>query len=129
MTQRPDGTFHSSQHGLTVTALVRPGDARCVDVCLAGEIDMAAFATLSETVNWLIAQAPVYVRMDLAALTFACSTLPNFVVQIRHAVPDIAELVLWRAGPAASWVLQVTDMAAIATLHDEPVEPVTAFAA
>lgn len=129
MLPRPDGTFHSSQHGLTVTARTRPGDARCVDVCLTGDIDMAALASLSETVDWLTALAPVYVRVDLAALTFACSTLPNFVVQVRRAVPDDAELILWRAGPTTSWVLQVTDMAAIATLRDEPVRPVAAFAA
>jgi hypothetical protein len=122
MPPNPDGTFHESEHGLTVTARTLPGDDRRVHVCLAGEIDMAASAALSKTVDWLTALAPIHVLIDLAELTFACSTLPNFVVRVRHALPDGAELILWRARPAAGWVLRLADMATIATLRDEPTE-------
>lgn len=118
-----DGTFQASDHGLTVTAHTRPGDDCRVHVCLSGEIDMAAVVALSKTVDWLTALAPVGVLVDLAELTFAGATLPNFVARVRQAVPDSTEIILWRAGPATRWVLRVTDMAAIASLRDEPTEP------
>jgi hypothetical protein len=117
-----DGFFEEEHHGLTVTARTVPGDDRRAHVCLAGEIDMASSAVLSKTIVWLTALTPISVVVDLAALTFACATLPNFVVQVRHAVPG-AELILWRATPMAAWVLRVTDMATIATIHDESAEP------
>ena len=118
---------HESDHGLTVTARTAPGGDHRARVCLAGEIDVAAVVALSETVDWLTALAPVSVLVDLAELTFAGATLPNFVVRVRQAVPDGAELILWRARPTTRWVLRVTDMAAIATLCDEPVEPSAEF--
>lgn len=120
-------TFRSFDHGLTVTARTKGGDDRRAHLRLTGEIDMAAFTALSETIDWLTALAPTSVVMDLAELTFACSTLPNFIVRVRHAMPDGAELILWRPAPTARWVLGITGMAAIATLHDEPVEPPAVF--
>ena len=61
--------------------------------------------------------------VDLAELTIAGATLPNFVVRVRQAVPDGAELRLWRTKQTTRWVLRVTDMGAIATLRDESIEP------
>lgn len=115
-----DRIFERSDHGLTVTARLLPGDGRHTCVWLAGEIDMASTAVLSQTVDWLTALAPVSVLVDLAELTFACSTLSNFVVLLRHAVPAGAELILWRARPQTEWVLRATGMADIATIRAEP---------
>jgi anti-anti-sigma factor len=123
MTQKSDGTCSESDHGLTVTVRTLPGDDRRAQVCLAGEIDIASWVVLSEIVDWLTALAPVSVVLDLAEVTFACSTLVNFVVRVRRAEPDGAELILWRARPATEWVLRVSDMATIATIRDELTEP------
>lgn len=122
------GSYRQSDHGLTVTAHTLPGADRRTYLCMAGEIDMASSAVLARTVDWLTAVAPVSVLMDLAELTFAGSTLPNFVVRVRQAMPDGAELVLWRASPATEWVLRATDMATIATIRDEPTHPLAALA-
>ena len=56
-----DGTFHASEHGLTVTVGVLPGDERRAQICLAGNIDMQQFALLSDTVGWLTALATAHV--------------------------------------------------------------------
>lgn len=118
------GFQRKSDDNLTITARPLHGDGRVICVTLAGEIDIAAYAVLSETVDWLVAVAPASVLVDLAELAFACAALPNFVVQVRHALPDDTEIILWRPRPATDWVLRVTDMAAIATIRDEPTEPV-----
>lgn len=118
MLQDSDGIYQGSGPGLTVTTRALPGNDRHAYVCLTGEIDRDSSAVLSETVAWLTALAPVSVLMDLAALTFACSALPNFVVRVRQAVPDGAEVVLWGATPATEWVLRATDMATIATIRN-----------
>jgi anti-anti-sigma factor len=115
-----DGIDQTSDHGLTVTARAVDSEDRRAHVCLAGHIDMAACAVLSATIDWLTRLAPVSVLVDLANVTFACSTLPNFVARVRHAVPDGAEVILWRARPEIGRVLQITGMIAIATIRDEP---------
>lgn len=123
MLRTSDGSYQASDHGLTITARLLMGGDRRVNVCLTGDIDNAASDVLSGTVEWLAALAPASVLVDLADVTFACSALPNFVVQILQAVPDGAELILKGASPATGWVLRVTDMAAIATIRHEPAEP------
>lgn len=62
--------------------------------------------------------------IDLADVTFACSTLPNFVARVRHAVPDGVELILWQARPTTEWVLRITEMAVVATIRGEPAKVV-----
>ncbi|MFC6022838.1 STAS domain-containing protein [Plantactinospora solaniradicis] len=119
MPQNSDGFYQESDHGLTLTARTLPGGDRRTYLCLAGEIDIASSAVLSKAVDWLTALGPVIVLVDLAELTFACSTLSNFVVRVRQSMPDDAELILWRARPATEWMLRVTDMATIATIRDE----------
>lgn len=118
-----DGSYHASDHGLTVTARVLPGEGRRALVGLTGDIDMAASALLSTTVEWLTTLAPSSVLVDLADVTFASAMLPNFLVQMRRAVPDGAEIVLWRPRPATGWVLRVTDMRTLATVRDHATEP------
>jgi anti-anti-sigma factor len=123
MPPESDGTYQASDQGLTVTAHVLPGDAGRAQLRLAGDIDLTSSAVLAKTVDWLTAMAPASVVMDLAEVTFACSALPNFVVQVSQAVPHGAELILWRAPPIIGRVLRLTDMATIATLRDEPTVP------
>lgn len=123
MSPHSGGTYRQSDQGLTVAARTLPGGAGRTYLCMSGEMDMAASAVLSNTVDWLAASAPTTVLIDLADITFAGSTLPNFVARVRHAVPDDAELIIWRARPATQWVLRVTGMATIATIRNEPTDP------
>ncbi|WP_251796118.1 STAS domain-containing protein [Paractinoplanes hotanensis] len=116
-----DGFHQDSGNGLTVTIHSWPGDGRA-HVRLAGEIDIDVSVVLSRTVDWLATSAPVSVLVDLAELTFACATLPNFLVHVRHVLPDGAELILWRPRPLTEWVLQITGMAAIAVIRDTATE-------
>lgn len=122
MPESSDSSVYRSAHGLTITIRTLPGDGRRAYVCLAGEIDRDSHAILSRTVDWLTTTAPAGVLVDLAPLTFACSTLPNFIARVRHAVPGDAELVLWRPRPETEWVLRATDMPAIATIRSEPTQ-------
>ncbi len=117
-----DDTYLESDHELSVTAHMLPGGGRRTHVHLAGEMDMAASTVLSGTIDWLTRLAPASVLLDLTEVTFACATLPNFVVRLRQGLPDGAELVLWRPRPMTRWVLQVTDMAAIAAIPEESTE-------
>ena len=122
MPETSDSSVYQSTHGLMITIRTLSGDGRCAHVCLAGEIDRDSSAILSRTVDWLTTTAPVSVLVDLAALTFACSTLPNFIARVRHAVPGDAELILWRPRPETEWVLRATDMPAIATIRGGPIQ-------
>ncbi len=122
MSQEPDGTFQVREAGLTIAASTSPGETRRACLRLAGELDMDASAALSKTVDWLAAVGPVSVLIDLAKVTFAGSTLPNFIVRLSAATPD-AELILWRSSPVTKLILRITDMAAISTLRDDPVAP------
>jgi anti-anti-sigma factor len=125
MPPNSDGFYQNSCPGLTVTVRFPPSGDRRTRVCLAGEVDMEASTVLAKTVDWLTELAPVSVLVDLAALTFACASLPNFVVRVHQILPDGAEIILWRPRPATEWVLRVTDMAAIATIQDGFTEPAT----
>ena len=127
MPQHSGDIFQESDPGLTVVARAVPGRDRRTYLRLAGEIDMASSPVLSKTVDWLTASAPVSLLVDLSELTFAGSALPNFVVRVRHALPDGAELILWRAGQDTEWVLRATNMDIIATIRDEPAEPLDAL--
>jgi len=119
MPPESDGTYQASNGGLTIIARALPGDGHRAQLSLTGDIDLAASAVLSETVDWLTATAPLSVLVDLSEVTFAGSALPNFVARVSQAMPSGTELVLWRARPATGLVLRITDMATIATLRDD----------
>ncbi|GIM98076.1 STAS domain-containing protein [Paractinoplanes toevensis] len=123
MLPSPDGVFETSDRERTITIRALAGVDRRVHLSLAGEIDLAATAALSSTVDWLRTLTPISVLIDLSELSFACATLPNFIVRIRQFLSSSAEIVLWRPQPEIQKVLLVTDMATIATLRDEPASP------
>ena len=109
--------FVDCSHDPTITIRALPGDSRA-HVCLAGEIDVDASVVLSRAVDWLAMSAPVHVLVDLADLTFAGATLPNFLAHVRQVLPGEAGLTLWRPRPPAEWVLRITGMATIAHIRN-----------
>ena len=56
--------------------------------------------------------------VDVEALGFAGAALPNFLIQIHHAVPSISELTVSRPSLMARCVLAATDMAEIAKIDE-----------
>jgi anti-anti-sigma regulatory factor len=100
---------------VTVTLTVLP-DRSHATVKLGGDLDMDARPEVDDAVNRLTATARVDV--DVAALTYVGSVLPNFLVQIRNAVPAGSVLTVSRPSPWTHFILRVTDMAQIAGIDD-----------
>jgi anti-anti-sigma factor len=103
---------------VVVTVFARPGEA-VVCLRMAGEVDMAAEPALAHAVARLHAFAPSTVVIDLAAVTFACSTLANFVVRVRNAIPDDASLLLCRPTTAIRRLLKLTALDGFVALDDD----------
>jgi anti-anti-sigma factor len=88
-------------------------------VSLAGEIDMAAVGALADAADHLSSLAPAEVIVDLDEVTFACSTLSNFLERVHLALPPGTTLTLCRPTHNTRWVLQATGMEKISTLRAE----------
>lgn len=101
-----------------ITVLAAP-DVPTALVRLAGEIDLQASPTLSDVADRLSAIAPSEIVVDLAAVTFACSTLLNFLARVRLTLPGSTALVVCRPTTNIRRLLDMTDMGQIATLRDD----------
>lgn len=95
-----------------------PGEGH-VCVHLAGDLDLAAEPALDDAVARIAALAPRTVVVDLAAVTFACTTLANFIVALYHALPGGTPLLLCRPPPLTRRVLELASMEMIATVRDD----------
>ena len=91
-------------------------------IVLAGDVDMMAEPELADTLRLLAAGAPATVTVDLGAVTFTDSVLPNYLVSVRQAVPETAVLVVSRPTRMARFILDTTDMAQIATIEPAVLE-------
>ncbi|MFI6238835.1 STAS domain-containing protein [Micromonospora sp. NPDC050795] len=101
-----------------ITLLAAP-DGPSALVCLAGEIDLDAGPALSDVADQLSAFAPTEVVVDLADVTFACSTLPNFLARMHLTLPPNSALVVCRPTTNTHRLLEMTKMGQIATLRDD----------
>ena len=88
-------------------------------VCLAGEIDLDAGPALWGVADHLSAIAPTEVVVDLADVSFACSTLPNFLARVHLTLPRSSALVVCHPPTNTQRLLLATDMGRIATLRDD----------
>ena len=86
---------------------------RMVDVCVAGDLDPDAESVLSNAVARIAALAPERVFVDIADVTFACSTLPNFLARLVDVLPHAMSVTVCRPAPMHRWVLDLTGMAKI----------------
>lgn len=102
-----------SEAPAVVAVSVRASDATAY-VRLAGEVDFADTIALAGAADQLHAAAPSTVVLDLAAVTFADSTLVNFVVRIYNRMPNGARLLLCRPTPLTRRILAVTSIDTIA---------------
>ena len=79
---------------------------------------MAAATELAAVVDGLATAAVSTVFVDVADITFADSTLPNFCVLLRALLPTGAALAVCRPAPMTRWILEETGMGQILTLRD-----------
>ena len=68
-------------------------------ICLSGVVDPTAVGALQDVVARLRRAAPHTVVIDVAEVTFACSTRANFLVEIRSALAADAVVALARPSP------------------------------
>jgi anti-anti-sigma factor len=113
-------TSRNGDFTVTITLSANEADAA---IALAGDLDMMAEPALSDTIRLLSTEAPDTVTVNLAALTFVDSVLPNFLVKVRQAMPVTATLVVANPTRQARFILQVTRIAQIATIDPEALAP------
>jgi anti-anti-sigma regulatory factor len=101
----------------TNTVTFTPSQARTV-VRLAGDLDIDAWPELTEAIQQLTATPAGTVTVDVAAVRHVGSVLPNFLVQVRQAIPATSLLTVSHPSLMARFVLAVTDMAQIAKIDD-----------
>jgi anti-anti-sigma factor len=89
-------------------------------VCLEGVIDPVAKPMLRVVVDQLRAAAPSIVLVDLTEVTFACSTLANFMAQVRDALPSEASLAVCRPSAMTQRVLTLAGVGWVPVLDVGP---------
>ena len=108
---------------LTVS-VVAPSDSPSVWVRLVGDVDTAAEPALAEVIDRLGSLTVRLVVIDVAAVTFACSTLANFLDALHQAHPDAA-LVLHHPPPMVRLIIRVTGLDRFVMMSGDPVSLAT----
>jgi anti-anti-sigma factor len=109
-------TVDSVRAGLMVS--VR-SDSSVAYVRMAGAVDIAGDSELAAAVECLALLAPQTVVMDLADVTFACSTLANFLVRVNRVIPDGAAMVAHGAIPSVRRLLHLTAVDTLVGMRDD----------
>jgi anti-anti-sigma regulatory factor len=107
----------NDSHDFTITVTFAPRQARTV-VALAGDLDIDAWPDLTDAIHQLTATPAGTVTVDVAAVRFVGAVLPNFLVQVRQAVPTTSLLTVSHPSLMARFVLAVTEMAQFAKIDD-----------
>jgi hypothetical protein len=82
-------------------------DNSTLRVCISGAVDPVAMPVLADAVDQIRTIAPDTVVIDVAAVTFACSTLANFVAHVAGAAPQ-ASLAVMHGTPMIHRILTST---------------------
>jgi anti-anti-sigma factor len=110
-----------SQQSATPTATVSASPTTGTAlVHLGGAIDPVVEPALREVVEQLGTAAPRTVLVDLAEVTFACSTLANLVVQVCAALPPEASLAVCRPSAMTRQVLTLAGVGWVPVLDAGP---------
>jgi anti-anti-sigma regulatory factor len=108
---------NNGDRDFTIIVTFSPDQARAV-VALAGEVDVDAWPEMADTIHRLTAAAPNAVTVDVAAVSYAGSVLPNFLAHVRQTLPAQSALTVSRPTRWTRFVLYATDMAQIAKIED-----------
>jgi anti-anti-sigma regulatory factor len=107
---------------LTVS-VVAPPDEAYAWVRLAGDVDMVAEPALARTVDRLDGIMGRLMVIDVAAVTFAGSTLAHFLDALHRQHPDTT-LVVHRASPIVRLVVKVAGLDRFVVMRDDQLTPV-----
>jgi anti-anti-sigma regulatory factor len=108
---------HNDGHNFTIITIIFADQARAV-VRLAGDVDTGAWPELDDAIHRLADAAPDTVTIDVAAVTYVGSVLPNFLARVRQTVPTTSAITVSRPTQLTRYLLHVTDMAQIAKIDD-----------
>jgi anti-anti-sigma factor len=97
---------------------VRFADA-VVFLRLEGEIDSAAQPVLADVALAVNHRPPARIFVDLGGVSFAGSTLINFLDRVAAELPAGSTLVLCRPEPAMTRLIQLTHLDTRVELHDD----------
>lgn len=112
MRTRGDSSDRFSTGQLTITVVV-PAHRAWARVCVEGEVDLAAETALVGAVERLATSGAAAVHVDIAAVTFAGSTLPNFLARVHDHLPEAA-LFVCHPTPLHQRILEVTGLSDVA---------------
>jgi anti-anti-sigma factor len=97
-----------------------PPETRIAFVRLAGDIDLAGEAELDEVSHQLAESLVGRIYVDLAAVTFAGSTLLNFVFDLAVRSPGQPAVILCQPASLLSRIFELTGLNKIASVRAEP---------
>lgn len=108
-----------STHSAPIVTIVARPDSSSAWIRLVGDIDPAAVPALNDAVDRLSGRPRHCVVIDLTAVTFACSTLANFLAALHRAHPE-AELVLHHPSRMVLVILAMTGLEDHVTVARRP---------
>jgi anti-anti-sigma factor len=95
-------------------------DQHAVGVFITGDVDVAGEPELANLSRHLAATECASVYIDLAGITFAGSTLINFVFRLASQLPEHIPVILCRPKASMQRMIQVTALDQLAGLRGDP---------
>ena len=112
------GRMSTTQHNrIAVTATFVTNLVACVHI--SGEVDMAAEDHLARVMTHLYIRRYCTVYIDLAAVTFAGTTLLTFIASVYAIGGERTSVVLCRPRPVIRRLIELAGLDAIATICDD----------
>jgi anti-anti-sigma factor len=101
---------------MVVDVAAAPGH-EAVFLQIAGDVDLAGEPVLASVVRQLAATRCDSVYIDLAGITFAGTTLMNFLVRLATRLPDHPATVLCRPNAMTRRLIELTSLDRVATVR------------
>ena len=108
-----------SGHGIFSVTVLSPVGGSWAQVCITGQVDPAAATELAATIDRLRKTPARLVFVDVAAITFADGSLPDFCRLLRAALPGRSALSICRPGPMTRRILEDAGICDILTVRDD----------
>lgn len=108
-----------SLHTPPIVSIVARPEAPSAWIRLIGDLDLAAEPALTDAVDRLKTNPLRLIVIDLTAVTFACSTLANFLAALHGTHPG-CELVLRHPSRMVRVILALTGLDAYVTVSRQP---------
>ncbi|WP_203790774.1 hypothetical protein [Paractinoplanes rishiriensis] len=106
-------------HGTFSVTVLSPDGGNWAQVCVAGQIDLAAATELAATIDLLRKSPARFVFVDVAAVTFADVTLPDFCLLLRAALPGWSAPFICRPGPMTRQILEDAGVCDVLAVRDD----------